>query len=212
MDSLLLKERRIQGTAVCIAVVCDGVGSLTNGAFASSAAVQMLSEWFSSLNGLQRLGLQMRDCVLKINRHIVQEAREWQLHTGTTLSTLLLADKRYYIVHTGDSRIYLSQNGFLKQLTEDQSSGGRLTACLGHGEKAELYYNEGGYQDGCFLLCSDGLYKRMDLAFLQAELEKINSKNMRTSIEKLIRFVTSRGESDNISLAIVQGKTEGGPS
>lgn len=203
MDSLLLKERRVQGTAVCIAVVCDGVGSLADGAFASSAAVQLLSEWFDGLDSLRRLGLQMRDCVLDVNRRILLEARERRLKTATTLSALLLAGGRYYIVHTGDSRIYLWQGGALRQLTQDQSSGGCLTACLGHSERAELYYNEGGFQDGCFLLCSDGLYKRMDPGVLQAELEQVHPKNMRKSMERLVEFVTGQGEGDNISLAVV---------
>ena len=40
MDSLLMKERAIDGRSVCMAVVCDGVGSMTDGAFAASSAVR----------------------------------------------------------------------------------------------------------------------------------------------------------------------------
>lgn len=203
MDSLLLKERCVGGSALCIAAVCDGIGSLADGAFASAAAVRMLNEWFSGVDGLGRLGLQMRDEILTINSRIAGDAKKRGLHTGTTLSALLLAEERYYVVHTGDSRIYLCQKGRLEQLTEDQSVGGRLTACLGRGEKAELYYNEGGFQGGSFLLCSDGLYKRMEPALLRRELEGMDSQNVRSSIERLIGYVKDRGESDNISLAVV---------
>lgn len=203
MDSLLLKERSVCGSALCIAVVCDGIGSLEDGAFASSAAVRMLNEWFSGIGGLGRLGLQMRDAVLEINSRIAVEAKKRGLRTGTTLSALLLAEGRYYVVHTGDSRIYLCRDGSLRQLTEDQSLGGRLTACLGRGERAELYYNEGGFREGSFLLCSDGLYKRMEPAVLQGELEGIGPQNARSAIERLIGYVQDRGESDNISLAVV---------
>lgn len=203
MDSLLLKERVICGTPVCIAVVCDGVGSLADGAFASSAAVRMLSEWFGEIGTLRRLGLQMRDAVLEINARIVREARDRGLHTGTTLSALLLVEDRYYVVHTGDSRIYMCRDGALEQLTDDQAQSGRLTACLGRGEQTNLYYNEGGIRDGRFLLCSDGLYKRMESALLRDALESLNPKNMKKSIEQMIGHVTGQGESDNISLAVV---------
>lgn len=203
MDSLLLKERSICGTTICIAVVCDGVGSLADGAFASSAAVRMLSEWFSKINSLGRLGLQMRDAVLEINACVVREAREQGLHTGTTLSALLLSEERYYVVHTGDSRIYMCRDGTLEQLTDDQSLGGRLTACLGRSEQTNLYYNEGSVQNGRFLLCSDGLYKRMESTRLQAELENVDPKSIKISIERMIGHVTGQGESDNISLAVV---------
>lgn len=203
MDSLLLKERCIDKKAACIAVVCDGVGSLVDGAFASSSAVRMLNEWFSGISSVGRLGLQLRDTVLEINDYVFHEAREQGLHTGTTLSALLLIEERYYVVHTGDSRIYLCHDGALEQLTEDQSLGGRLTACLGHSERANLYYNEGSFREGCFLLCSDGLYKRMEYTLLQSELKNINPKKIEKSIERLISYVTGQGESDNISLAIV---------
>ena len=203
MDSLLLKERNIKGTDVCIAVVCDGIGSLEDGAFASSTAVRMLNQWFSGISGLGRLGLQMRDSVLEINAHIVKQAQDQGLRTGTTLSALLLTEEEYYVVHTGDSRIYICQDGLLRPLTEDQSLDGRLTACLGRGEKTDLYYNEGGFRSGRFLLCSDGLYKRMEHETLQAELEHVSPKTMGKTIERLIRHVTCRGERDNISLAVV---------
>ena len=49
MDSLLLKERRIDGQNVYLAVVCDGVGSLENGGFAAATAVRLLSDWFDSV-------------------------------------------------------------------------------------------------------------------------------------------------------------------
>jgi len=203
MDSLLMKERDIDGSPTCILAVCDGVGGLVDGAFASSTAVRLLSEWFNGVDSLQRLGLRMRDAVLEINRRIVDMAREKGLRTGTTLSVLLLSDGGYYIVHTGDSRIYLLRNGGLGCLTEDQAQGSCLTACLGGSERANLYYNEGKFVHGPFLICSDGLYKRVTSQQIQAELEQTNRKNTRKTIERLLQYALERGERDNISLAVV---------
>lgn len=38
MDSLLLKSRTVAGTEVCLAAVCDGVGSLADGALSAQWA------------------------------------------------------------------------------------------------------------------------------------------------------------------------------
>lgn len=203
MDSLLLKQRTIDGKPLCIAAVCDGIGGLADGAVASSSAVRKLNQWFDAVKDARRLGLQMRDAVLEINRSIVAEAHREGLHTGTTFSALLLREDCYYVVHTGDSRIYMRQGNSLTQLTEDQSEEGRLTACLGHGERTELFYDEGSGDGDCFLLCSDGLYKRMDPSLLQQGVRQVTNRNMREVMERFIEYVTERGEKDNISLALV---------
>ena len=57
MDSLLLKKRIISGDEVCLAAVCDGVGSLESGAVASSLAIQMLIEWLNGVEDTERIGL-----------------------------------------------------------------------------------------------------------------------------------------------------------
>lgn len=54
MDSLLLKTRMIQGRNFCIAVVCDGVGSMQDGQFAAVTAVTLLNHWFTSMIFLVR--------------------------------------------------------------------------------------------------------------------------------------------------------------
>lgn len=203
MDSLLLKQRSIGGIPVCIAAVCDGIGGLADGAIASSAAVRELNQWFDAVKEPKRLGLQMRDAVLEIHRSIVKKAEQEGLRTGTTLSALLLEEDHYYVVHTGDSRIYMRMGCSLTQLTEDQSETGHLTACLGHGDRTALFYNEGSGGGDCFLLCSDGLYKRMSPVLLQQGVGQVTGRNIRKVMERFIQYVTERGEKDNISLALV---------
>lgn len=203
MDSLLLKERKIAGRNLYMAVVCDGVGSMEDGAFASSMAVRMLSEWLDSVTDTYRLGLCLRDQVAEINQRIAEAAHAHGLQTASTLSALLLDEGYYYIVHIGDSRIYSYCDGGLTQLTQDQTSNGRLTSCLGRMEKMSIFYNEGSFAGGTFLLCSDGLYKRMDLEHLCAELAQVSQKNLKKTMERLTKYVIQRGEADNISLAIL---------
>lgn len=205
MDSLLLKERPIMNETVYLAMVCDGVGSMADGAFAASEAVRRISAWFDSLSDTFRIGLRLRDMVLEVNQKITDMAREQGLRTASTLSALLLVGDRFYIVHAGDSRIYGYRDGEITRLTQDDTSeDGKLTACIGRGRLDRLFYNEGIVQEKLFLLCSDGLYKRMDEAYLLAELEQADGRKLQKTIERLARYVVDRGERDNISLALVK--------
>ncbi len=198
-----MKERVIDGCSLCLLAVCDGVGSLRDGAIAAGSAVKQLREWMDGLSDTRRLGLRMQECVRGIDRQIAETAKTQSLETATTLSALLLHERRFYIVHTGDSRIYGSTGGTIVQLTQDQiSPTGKLISCLGREWPAELFYNEGAAFGDCFLLCTDGLYKRMDPEYLQRQLSQADPRSIRRTMERLLRYATEHGESDNISLAV----------
>lgn len=204
MDSLLLKEQMIEGETVYLAVVSDGVGSTKDGAYASATAIKMLGAWFAEQDKLERIGSRLCSCVLQINQTILKTAAQYQLETAATLSVLLLVQGRYYVVHLGDSRIYGWQKENITLLTQDQvSESGKLTSCLGYVEKPQIIYGEGEANKTSFLLCSDGLYKRMSPEFLMEQLKKLTNKNIRKTLEKLAQYAIERGEKDNISLALI---------
>ena len=203
MDSLLVKERVIEAKSVYLAVVCDGVGSMEDGAFASSTAIEMLSEWFDSLCDIKRIGLKLIERVKEINARISFYAQAKQLHTASTLSALLLTDSHYYIVHAGDSRIYGFKGSSLMQLTRDQVSNGKLTAWLGNINKTDFQYDESINDYQTFLLCSDGLYKKVAPDFLQEAIATVNRNNLSQTIDGMIKHAVECGETDNISLLIL---------
>lgn len=203
MDGVLLKERLIGGRRVYLAVVCDGVGSMKNGVFASATATELLSEWFNTVNERKSLGIRMLNVIARINRIIVEEAEKNSLQTASTLSALLMDESRYYIVHVGDSRIYGFRNGILRQLTQDHTRGGRLTACIGKTENVPFFYDEGTYTGDIFLLCSDGLYKKMEHNEIEKNLVGIKKNGLQKTIKQMVEFVIDQGERDNISLAIL---------
>jgi serine/threonine protein phosphatase PrpC len=205
MDSLLLKQGLINKTNAMLAVVCDGVGSLADGDFASGTAVRMLSNWFSNATTTEHIGLRMRDSILGINAHVVSEAKQRGIETASTLSALLLIEQSYYIAHVGDSRIYCYKDGALTILTSDDvSDTGKLTACIGRTEDIFLQYSEGPAAGKTFIVCSDGLYQRMDTDFIITKLKTWNKKSLKEIIEVLPQYVIERGEKDNISLALVK--------
>ena len=233
MDSLLLKCGTIGGGPALLALVCDGVGSMADGAFASGEAARMLSEWFDAagsagasgatdLTGAAgRVGLAMRDEVLRINKTIIARAKERGMDTATTLSALLLAGSAYYIVHIGDSRIYCLDGGrldggrgdrgaggqdqALSLLTHDDvSESGRLTACIGQTEALFPQYAEGDGGEKTFLLCSDGLYKRIDHSIMISTMKNWSEKAMKEPVEALAQYAVKQGERDNITVALAR--------
>ena len=207
MDSLLLKSRAIEGKSAVLAVVCDGVGSLVDGGFASAMAVQMLSDWFDKVGTAQRIGLMVRDMVLDINRQIVYEAEKNNKDTASTLSALLMVDNDYYVVHVGDSRVYCLADNVLTALTgDDLSPTGKLTAYIGKRDDIFPQYSEGSAEGKVFLVCSDGLHNRMDLDFLASRIKNLNKRSMKEALEDLTQYVITRGEQDNITIALVAKK------
>jgi len=126
---------------------------------------------------------------------------------ASTLSALLLIENIYYITHIGDSRIYCyeCENETLTVLTNDDvSESGKLTACIGQNENIFLQYSEGVASGKIFLVCSDGLYKKMDTGFLANQMKKCNKRSLKELIVSLPQYVMDRGEQDNISMALIK--------
>ncbi|MCL2425330.1 MAG: serine/threonine-protein phosphatase [Oscillospiraceae bacterium] len=206
MDSILLSKRQILDKNAMLAVVCDGVGSMSDGAYASVESVRLLNKWFSNLSDVGRPGLRLRDEVLSINARIAEYANERSLQTATTLSALLLIEGQLYIVHAGDSRIYSIGTNGLQLLTVDAvTTSGQLTTYIGRYADMELYYMEQTVMSNAFLLCSDGLYKRVHVeeCLQNNNIDVSNSKTINMTLNSLAELAIERGERDNISIAIV---------
>lgn len=204
MDSLLLKSRTVAGTEVCLAAVCDGVGSLADGALSAQWAVQMLYNWLENLEDAEELGARLRDYVQTMNLAIRAKAQKQQAETACTLSCLLLWRQWYCLAHVGDSRIYLWEQGALRQLTQDQARRGRLTQAMGHREHVTVFFQQGEQRgEQRFLLCSDGLYKRMEPETLGACMARLNRRSLQKALRQLTEHVISQGERDNISAALL---------
>ncbi len=205
MDSLGILEREIDGKHTLLAVVCDGVGSLEKGGYAAAESTKGLIRWFSDITTTDSIQIRMRDKLLELNRKILAESAGMGTKTATTLSALLLVDRKYYITHVGDSRIYLYRNGRLKQMTRDDvSETGALTSCIGYDSDPMIYCGQGQLEEDTFLICSDGMYKRMDNEYLLSKMDIKNEKDIRSAIEELASHAAAKGEKDNITIAIVK--------
>lgn len=209
MDCILFRQRSTAQGAALLAVVCDGVGSTRDGAFAATYCAASLAQWFHQAETL-RLGLDLRDQVLALNEKILLQAKAEGLDTATTLSALLLMEEQYVTVHIGDSRIYYHNGKELIQLTQDDnSSQGKLTGCIGRWQNILPHYGEGTAEDGVFLLCSDGLYKCLSREVLALEVARSFGRSQRRVLKRLSREAIAAGSRDNISVILVQQRKRG---
>lgn len=150
------------------AAVCDGVGGLSAGEYASCYAVGELSRWFedsfpvyavsnvidgavdlANLKGAWTVLLEL------VNERLRDRGLSEGLRMGTTACALLVLADRFAIAHVGDCRAYRLRGGVFTQLTRDQTliqhevDAGRISAeeALTH-PKSSVIIQALGAQEG----------------------------------------------------------------
>ena len=183
-DSVLLRIGNTPNEDVALMILCDGMGGLSKGEFASACVVRAFMEWFDNVfpeilqNGgtIDQVKKIWEQIVINQNKRLLQYGRDNGVNLGTTITGILLINNEYLIVNVGDSRTYRVGNE-LEQITEDQSliarevRMGRLTPeqaitdprknvllqCIGATADIEVEFYQGAARSGeAFLVCSDG--------------------------------------------------------
>ena len=217
--------------------VADGVGGSEAGEIASRIAVDTISGAMPDLlgdkdrtppavvsSGVVPELAAFRHAVVLANRNIIEEAGKDPARAGmgTTLTALLLARKRAFLAHIGDSRAYRLRSGTLAQLTNDHSVVAEqvraglltpaqartspyrhvITQALGINREAAPDLMEHAAQKGdMFLLCSDGLTEMVT----DREIGRILAGSAPAdAARKLIDAANEQGGVDNITAVVVQ--------
>ena len=113
--------------SVAWAVVCDGMGGVAGGNYASSTAVNLISKRISSSYRPGMSGTSIKNMLTSaivaanISVYDMGQADSDLTGMGTTVVVAIIADESVYIAHVGDSRAYILSNGKLTQLTKDHS-------------------------------------------------------------------------------------------
>ncbi|MDE6743505.1 MAG: protein phosphatase 2C domain-containing protein, partial [Lachnospiraceae bacterium] len=228
-DSIALhKIVTLYGEAV-LAVVCDGMGGMDEGETASGYVAERMSCWFyEELPPLLERRVGMKGIARSVERklfHMHINLKEYgkrkKIVTGTTVSILLVTDKKYLICHLGDSAIYridrkrvcyrricaFSDGDFGRRVRRmtgihgDAASG--LERCIGSGKYYPPDIMRGRLRKHmAFLVSSDGFWHHLKEEEIgntfQAEYVEDTGwaeKRLRALAAKAIR----RGETDNIS-------------
>ena len=183
-DSLYVRTASLGEKNYALAVVCDGMGGLSEGEYASRLVVEALSAWFESsfagwLNGGSRedaLCIVWKKLLDQCNAELLRYGEKKGIQSGTTATALLLGPERFALVHIGDTRAYVIGDG-LCQMTRDHTLAMQkvengtlsleeaahsrenhvLTRCIGVEDEINPDFSFGEVKDNAvYLLCSDG--------------------------------------------------------
>ena len=154
---------------ITVAVVCDGVGSALQGAEAAKRVSHFLVHALKNRPRSWSMEKSIKHFIENINRVLFLESMEEyeREELVTTLALVVIEGDRLFGANVGDSRIYLSRNGQLAQLSSDHSVDekgmeGVLESAMGLEAHVEPYYFENNLQaKDRILLCSDGLYTEL---------------------------------------------------
>ena len=208
-------------------VLADGMGGHNAGDFASRCAVSVIEASVKK---------DMSFNPIKIMRHAIEEANE-KIHElakadagkagmGTTLVAVTVVGYYAYVANVGDSRLYISGEQGLVQITRDHSLVGEMvragelspeqarnhpnkniiTRAVGAGQKLEIdFFDEDLRKGDILLLCSDGLSNMVE----DEEIEKIikSGRELPKIAMDLIERANRNGGKDNIAVVLAQPLT-----
>lgn len=122
---------------ICFAVICDGLGGLSEGEVASGSFIRRMEEWYAGdfprlirractdhLDAgqcLHRTRLMWQSIIMEMNESIASYGRARGIRLGTTAVAFLLIGSSYIVMHVGDSRLYIASGGVLSRITHDHS-------------------------------------------------------------------------------------------
>lgn len=218
------------GSIVCL---CDGMGGLEEGAYASRTTLEYIRDCIRS--GKFDVD-SVKEAIYEANREIYTKGGKGRI--GTTCTLIILVDGEYRILHAGDSRCYkVSKDYTYKLLTKDhtgfnkyiergelvregsrflldgniitdrhaRSLRSKLTRCVGSKESVTLDEEEGYYRDGdIFLIASDGFWHRLGADYNWPKKFVQNFSHGERYFQNLINGYKNAGEKDNLTVAAVR--------
>lgn len=217
-DALSARVFSVNGEKAAFAILCDGMGGLSQGEIISATLVEAFMKWLVNAMenellvdvNIEKIVRMWNKVVAAENKKIIEFAKKQNLSMGSTIVVLLIIGSDYYIMNVGDSRAYMISSG-IKQITHDHSfisaeiAAGRLTAeeaekdprrnvllqSIGVTEdvKPEYYYGRLS-RDACFLLCSDGLVHKVTSAELAEFFEPTSLADKNSMQSAIVKTIS----------------------
>ena len=204
--------------------IADGMGGSEAGEIASFEAVKRLQKITLADEPDEKVLTSLETKIEKINSQIWKMANQQpdKKGMGTTLTAVYIKNKeKAFVAHVGDSRIYLLQEGILKQMSSDHSYVAELVRQkqLTPREAEESNQKhmilraigaEATVQVDTFeflltgveklLLCSDGLSNMVPKATME---ELLKGQDLDKIADALMNKALEAGGEDNISFIII---------
>jgi len=236
-------------------IVADGLGGHNAGEIASKNAVIYFVEYFKNLlnkkkadifiikpetksnnnlakkisknSPLDEIQKIMIESIEFANNKIYQMGLENVNYSGmgTTFTCLFIKNKKGYVIHVGDSRLYIYRDCCLNLLTEDHTfvfslykkgaityeemfahpQRNYLTGIIGESEISTLEcFKFDLMNDDIILLCSDGLSSMVDDNSIKSIIEKSKNKSPKQIADILVKKANKNGGNDNITVIILK--------
>jgi protein phosphatase len=211
-------EYTLSGGVVCVA---DGVGGNEGAQIASLFVAEQLSSF--DMNSVDEKIIRNR--IMGINNGLIQKGNNCGLpDMATTLTGLVYAENQKYLIHIGNTRAYILQGQYLKQLTTDHTVYNRLlkmgminkateckkneiTNCLGGNNTALIdSLSITHCQDfNTMLLTSDGIHDYISID----KMEQLLASDVLSVLEKcesILNEAIDAGSTDDVSVVIIINK------
>jgi PPM family protein phosphatase len=210
-------------------IIADGMGGHNSGEIASKMAVDLVSEKILQIPEIpdfeNRVSETIKCFIEEANKEVYEASKKNadNYGMGTTLIVALIHEKKLYIGHVGDSRVYLLRGNLLIRLTTDHSyieelikigtltreeaenhpKRNVITRALGCSEEIEvdLYISDIKESD-LFILCTDGLTNMLE----EEEISNIilENEDPETACSRLVNSANSAGGEDNITVIVIR--------
>lgn len=225
-----------------LVVLADGMGGCNAGEVASAMAIKSIRDILCSKSPWTVF----RDCdpsktpkwkedellheiheAIQLANAAIHTAAEHgdgtQIGMGCTCETVFLMQGQLFMGHVGDSRVYLSRAGTLRQLTQDQTLVNRMVAmgvikaeeaeshprrheldqALGSSHPVEIQLVSEKLQVGDVLvICSDGLTTHVNDRGISEVLR--NTASSEAAARRLVNLANALGGSDNVTVVVVR--------
>ena len=209
-------------------VVADGMGGHDAGEVASSVIVDRMSTIGVPSSATDQHA-RVVDRLVRANEELQDYSRRRDGATvGSTFVALLVYDGEYRCLWLGDSRLYQIRKGQLRQISKDHSEVAELierglmtpeeasssprrnviTRAVGVQSKIEADVNYGRIENGdSYVLCSDGLTAHCSDEDI---LDAVRGRRAQEASQLLIDQALARGGTDNVTVVIVQCRSQDG--
>ncbi len=207
-------------------IVADGMGGHQAGDVASKLASETFSGTYKILRKKNTAIMESMELAIKKANTVVFEKAAADIEKrgmGTTFSAMIIAAMKAFIVHVGDSRVYLIRKSKIKKITTDHSfveklvEEGRISPeeAHEHPQKNVLYMSLGArenfspeilnaiiLEDGdALIMCSDGLSNMVTDKTL---MEIVMDDYPEDAANALVKLANVNGGADNITMQIVR--------
>ena len=210
-------------------IVADGMGGHYGGEIASKTAIKEIEDyWKEDYTSEKSPEYNIAEAIKRANREI----HSFRKNMGTTLELFTIIDKKGWIGHVGDSRIYRYRDGKLEMLTNDHTrvreliESGELTPEVARiypfqhiitravGIEEEILIDTAPVElkaGDMIIMCSDGLTGDLAKKIVSEEdiIDVLSSEeDLETSCQEMVDIANEEGGPDNITVVIVQIEEE----